>query len=224
MLLDSYWPILILSLALGGITQWWVKSSFRRYSEVPFATGQTGAQVARSMLDANGLSHVTIERVAGELSDHYDPRADVLRLSPAVHDGRSIASAGVACHEAGHALQHARGFVFARVRSSLVPAAQLGSNMAFPLIFLGIFMNFAGLVSVGVALFAGAVLFQIVTLPVEFDASRRALANISSSGAVVASDQVDGARRVLTAAAMTYLAAALVAVLQLLYFIGLSRR
>lgn len=220
---DSYLPILLLALVLGGVTQWWVNSSFRRYSAVPLATGMSGAEVARRMLDSQGLHGVRIERVSGTLTDHYDPKHNVLRLSPEVHDGRSVAAAGVASHEAGHAAQHARGFVFARIRASLVPSAQLGSNMAFPLIFLGLFSNFTQLVTLGILLFAAAVLFQLVTLPVEFDASRRALESMTMGGLLPA-EQVAGARSVLTAAAMTYLAAALIAVMQLLYFVGLSRR
>lgn len=219
----SYLPILLFALILGSGTQWWVNSSFRRYSKVALATGMSGAEVARAMLDANGLHHVQVERVAGNLTDHYDPKSDVLRLSQGVHDGRSVAAAGVASHEAGHAVQHARGFVFARIRMSLVPSAQLGSNLAFPLIFLGLFINISGLVTVGIVMFAAAVLFQLITLPVEFDASRRALESMSVGG-VLPAEQVGGARTVLTAAAMTYLAAALIAVMQLLYFVGLSRR
>lgn len=222
-MLQSYLPILLLALVLGSTTQWWVNASFRRFSAVPLATGMSGAEVARAMLDSNGLMHVRVERVGGRLTDHFDPKGAVLRLSPEVHDGRSVAAAGVASHEAGHAVQHARGFVFARLRLSLVPAAQLGSNLAFPLIFAGFFVNISGLVTVGVALFAAAVLFQLVTLPVEFDASRRALESMSVGG-ILPADQVSGARTVLTAAAMTYLAAALIAVMQLLYFVGLSRR
>lgn len=222
-MLQSYLPILLLALVLGSATQWWVNASFRRFSAVPLATGMSGAEVARAMLDSNGLSHVRVERVGGRLTDHFDPKSGVLRLSPEVHDGRSVAAAGVASHEAGHAVQHARGFVFARLRLSLVPAAQLGSNLAFPLIFAGLFVNITGLVTVGVILFSAAVLFQLITLPVEFDASRRALESMSVGG-ILPADQVSGARSVLTAAAMTYLAAALIAVMQLLYFVGLSRR
>ncbi len=222
-MLGSYLPILLLALVLGSGTQWWVNSSFRRYSKVALATGMSGAEVARVMLDSHGLHQVQVERVAGDLTDHYDPKANVLRLSQSVYDGRSVAAAGVASHEAGHAVQHAKGFIFARLRMSLVPTAQLGSNLAFPMIFVGLFINISGLVTVGIVLFAAAVLFQLITLPVEFDASRRALESMSVGG-VLPAEQVSGARAVLTAAAMTYLAAALIAVMQLLYFVGLSRR
>jgi Zn-dependent membrane protease YugP len=215
----SYWWILILGLVLGLGTQAWVNSAFRKYSDVPLGTGQTGAEVARAMLDANGLHGVAIERVAGQLSDHYDPRQNVLRLSQQVHDGRTVAAAGVASHEAGHAVQHAQRFVFAGVRTRLVPAAQLGSQLAWPMLMFGFIFNFTGLITLGIVFFAAAVLFQIVTLPVEFDASRRAMASLSATPGITV-EQRSGARRVLTAAAMTYLAAALVSVLQLIYFIS----
>jgi len=217
----SYWWILILGLVLGLGTQAWVNSAFKKYSKMPLGTGQTGAQVARMMLDSNGLQNVTIERVGGHLSDHFDPRHNVLRLSEGVHDGRSVSSAGVASHEAGHAVQHAKGFVFAGIRSKLVPVAQFGSQLAWPLLFVGFLIQFSGLITLGIILFAAAVLFQIVTLPVEFDASRRAMAFLSATPGIT-DEQAVGARKVLTAAAMTYVAAALVSVLQLLYFI--SRR
>ncbi|MDY0088525.1 MAG: zinc metallopeptidase [Coriobacteriia bacterium] len=220
---ESYLPILLIAVVLGAITQGFVNSSYRRYSKVALATGQSGAEVARRMLDAEGLANVTIERVPGRLTDHYDPRANVLRLSEDVYGGRSVAAAGVAAHEAGHAVQHARGFAAARLRQALVPTAQIGSSLAFPLIFAGLFVNFTGLITLGVVMFAAAVLFQIVTLPVEFDASRRALAALNTGG-MLPVEQVRGARTVLTAAALTYVAATLIAVMQLLYYLGLSRR
>ncbi len=219
----SYLPILIIAVVLGLVTQWYINSSYRRYSQVPLATGQTGAQVARHMLDSEGLTHVGIEMIPGHLTDHYDPREDVLRLSEDVYKGSTVAAAGVASHEAGHAVQHAHGFVFARMRQVLVPTANIGSSLAFPLILGGLFANITGLIMLGVIMFAGAVLFQVVTLPVEFDASRRALGALDT-GNVLPPEQVRGARRVLSAAALTYIAATLVAVLQLLYFLGLARR
>ncbi len=219
----SYLPILILAVALGAITQWYVNSSYRRFSEVPLATGRSGAEVARAMLDAEGLHSVGIEMVPGHLTDHYDPRADVLRLSKDVYHGRSVAAAGIAAHEAGHAVQHAHGFVAARLRQVLVPTANIGSSLAFPLIIGGIFINLGELIMLGVILFAGAVLFQVVTLPVEFDASRRAMGSLAV-GNMLPAEQVRGARTVLTAAALTYVAATLVAVLQLVYYLGLARR
>lgn len=222
-MLDSYWLIVIAGVVLGGITQAWVNGAFRRYSKVPLATRESGAEVARRMLDNEGLFHVGIEWIEGNLTDHFDPRENVLRLSPAVYDGRTVAAAGVAAHEAGHAIQHARKFLFARVRQALVPTAQFGSSLAFPLIFVGIFLNFADLITLGALVFGAAVLFQIVTLPVEFDASSRALAALSAGNALPA-EQVSGARTVLTAAALTYLAATLIAIMQLVYYLGLGRR
>lgn len=222
-MLDSYLPILLIAVVLGFATQGYVNSSYRRYSKVALATGQSGAEVARQMLNAEGLSHVGIEMVPGRLTDHYDPRADVLRLSEDVYSSRSVAAAGVAAHEAGHAVQHARGFAFARLRQALVPTANIGSSLAFPLILAGIFINITELITLGVIMFGAAVLFQVVTLPVEFDASRRALVALNT-GNILPSDQVKGARTVLTAAALTYVAATLIAVMQLVYYLGLSRR
>jgi hypothetical protein len=214
---------MVLALAVGGLTQWYVNSSFKKNSETALPTGLTGAAVARRVLDSEGLVHVRIERVAGQLTDHFDPRSNVLRLSQAVHDGAHVSAAGVAAHEAGHAVQHARGYVPARLRGGLVPAAQFGSNLAWPLIFFGAFLSVTPLVWAGVAMFAAAVFFQIVTLPVEFDASKRALAALTTTGSVYPG-QADGARQVLTAAALTYIAATLVSVLYLLHFIGIARR
>jgi len=165
-------PALILSL----IAQGWVKSSFSKYGKVCNRRGITGAEAARRILDSSGLSGVRIEPAQGRgLSDHYDPRTKVLRLSPEVYGKASLASVGVAAHEAGHALQDSRGYAPLKLRSALVPAAQLGSNLAFPLLFLGMFLGVMGMVKLGVIFFSGAVLFQIVTLPVEFNASARAM-------------------------------------------------
>ena len=224
MYLSSGWILLmVVSMVLGLVTQGWVNAAFRRWSRVGLATGLSGAQVARAMLDQAGLRDVGIEMIGGSLTDHYDPRARMLRLSQPVYEGRSVASAGVASHEAGHAVQHARAYAPAQLRQALVPAAQIGSQAAFPLIFLGVFLNFTAMAWLGIIVFAAAVLFQVVTLPVEFDASHRALASLSATSAIPV-EQVSGARQVLSAAAMTYLAATLIAVLQLLYFVGLARR
>lgn len=219
----GYLLIFIVSTALGLLTQGYIRRSFAKWSQVPVSSGMTGAQVARTILDDNGLQSVTIEQVAGNLSDHYDPRSKVLRLSSGVHGVASVAAAGVAAHEAGHAVQDAKHYVWGSVRSAIVPVANIGSQLAFPMIIAGIFFNAFGLVWVGIAFYAAAVLFQVVTLPVEFDASRRALASLESSG-VMAAQQTEGAKQVLTAAALTYVAGALIAVMQLLYFIGLGRR
>ncbi len=211
-----------------------INSSYRKYASVPNESGLTGAQIARRMLDDNGLQHVQVRPVAGSLSDHYDPRTQVVSLSEGVYDQASVSAMAIACHECGHAVQHARGYVAMKVRSALVPIANFGSSVWLILLLIGIFLNMMQLFWLGIIFYAFAVLFQIVTLPVEFNASRRALAYItgSSSGAVTASTQAlaipgdataDGARTVLRAAALTYVAAALTSVLQLLYFLGMVR-
>ncbi|MBI5230638.1 MAG: zinc metallopeptidase [Coriobacteriales bacterium] len=218
----TWLALLLFSTVLGLLTQGYVKSTYRRWSQVPLGTGETGAQVARRILDSEGLGDVPVAAIGGNLTDNYDPRNKTLSLSADVHHGASVAAAGVAAHEAGHAIQDARGYVWGSVRSALVPAANLGSMASFWLIFIGIAIQFAGLVWFGIALYAGAVLFQVVTLPVELDASRRAMRALQATGQV-SPEGLSGARQVLTAAALTYVAAALIAALQLLYFIGLAR-
>lgn len=220
---SNYFLLMIAALAIGGLAQLFVNSAYRRWSQVPLATGKTGADVARAMLNEAGLPDVRIEPIGGQLTDNYDPRGRVLRLSQGVFDGRSVAAAGIASHEAGHAVQHARAFAPAALRQALVPAANIGSQGAWILIMLGVFTRFSGLITLGAALFGVAVLFQVVTLPVEFDASRRAMASLQAN-LFLPPEQVAGARRVLTAAAMTYVAATLVSVMYLLYYIGLGRR
>ena len=219
----SWLIIMIVPIALGAATRFWVNSQYRRYSGVPLASGLSGVEAARQVLDFEGLQEVSIEQVPGELTDHYDPRSNVLRLSKGVYEGRNVASAGVAAHEAGHAIQHARHFAFASARTALVPVANIGSQAAPFLIIMGIVLRFTGLAWLGIILYSAAVLFQIVTLPVELDASRRALATLAPAG-VVSEVELPGARSVLTAAAMTYVAAALISVMYLLYYIGLGRR
>jgi len=206
-------PALVLSI----IAQVGVKRVFGRFSQVGTRGGMTGAEAAERILRTHGIGGVKVERTQGFLSDHYDPRARVLRLSPKVFEGQSVSSVGVAAHEAGHALQHAAGYFPLQIRSALVPVAQLGSWVAWPLLFLGFLLSALSLVKLGVIFFAGAVLFQLVTLPVEFDASRRAVA-VLGGGGMLTTEELGGTRKVLNAAAMTYVAAAAAAVLQLLYF------
>jgi len=215
----QYWLIMIVAIVLGFVTQGYVNSAYRRWSRVPLDTGRTGAQVARAMLDSEGLQSVSIEMVGGNLTDHYDPKANVLRLSENVYSSATVAAAGVAAHEAGHAVQHARNYAPARIRMALVPAANIGSQAAWALLLLGLVLNVVGLAWLGVVAFGLAVLFQLVTLPVEFDASKRALGALSTTG-MLPQAQVAGARNVLTAAALTYIAAALISVMQLFYWIG----
>jgi uncharacterized protein len=219
-----YWMMMLPALVLSGLASWRIRSAFARYAQVPARRGLTGAEVARQLLDDNGAQDVQIEAVQGSLVDHYDPRNRVLRLSTDVWGSHSIAALGVAAHEAGHALQHAQGYGPIHLRSALVPIASIGSNFAFLLFFVGIILAYAmpalgqGLVIGGIILYAFAVLFTLVTLPVEFDASRRAVLALEQGGYLEA-DEVVGARRVLRAAAYTYLAAALTAIVQLLYLL-----
>jgi uncharacterized protein len=214
--------LMVVSLVLGLVTQGYVKSTYRRWSKVPIATGQTGAQVARRILDADGLQQVDIVQIPGNLTDNYDPRVRKLSLSQDVYAGQSVASVGVAAHESGHALQHAHGYTWATVRTAIVPVANLGSSLSWILIIAGFWLNITGLINLGILFYAAAVVFTIVTLPVEFDASKRALAQLETVGGIPP-EQVAGAKQVLTAAAMTYVAAALIAALQLLYYLLLAR-
>ncbi len=226
MLFDStYLLIMLVAVVLGAGTQYYVRSTYKAQSRRRLETGLTGAEVARRVLDGSGLHGVRIEmiRSQAELSDHFDPRENVLRLSQDVYGGTHVAAAGVAAHEAGHAVQHARSFLPARARQFIVPAANVASQAAFPLIFFGIFTRFTGLITLGALLYGLAVLFQVVTLPVEFDASRRALGALRELG-LVGDDQITGARSVLSAAALTYIAATLISIMYLLYFLGLGRR
>lgn len=207
-------PALILSI----IAQIKVKSTFARYSQVATAGGLSGAEAAKRILSGFGLSSVRVEQVGGFLSDHYDPRQRVLRLSPTVHDGRSIASIGVAAHESGHAIQHAQNYFPMQIRSFLVPVTQIGSWLAWPLLLIGFILGALSLIKLGIIFFSAAVLFQLVTLPVEFDASRRAVAVLGQQG-ILTQTELAGTRSVLNAAALTYVAAAAAAVMQLLYFL-----
>lgn len=217
------WSLYILffgvPLILGLAVQGWLRSTFSHNSRVPVASGMTGADVARRILDANGLQSVPVQLSrAGALSDHYDPRGRTVNLSEPVFSGRSVAATAVAAHEVGHAIQHARSYVPMTARSAIWPLASIGSQAWFFILLLGLFFNAFGLVQLALVVFALVVLFQVVTLPVEFNASRRAMANIRELGLVSGGEAV-GARRTLTAAAMTYVAAALTSIAQLLYFL-----
>ncbi len=222
-------PIYILfslpAILLALFAQARVKANFAKFSKVATMRGVTGAQVARSLLDSKGLQQVKVERAKGFLSDHYDPRAKVLRLSPAVHDSHSVAAAGIAAHEMGHALQDARNYAPLGLRSVMVPSVRLGSWAGPILFFIGYMISFSGLAWFGLALFAGTVVFALVTLPVEFDASRRAKQLLVNQGVLV-SQEMAGVNKVLNAAALTYVAGALQAISTLLYyaFILMGRR
>ena len=219
MIFDPLYIIMIApALILSIFAQIKVKSSYSRYSKVPTSRGITGAQAAREILRAEGINDVGIELSRGFLSDHYDPRTRVLRLSQTVYAGNSLASVGVAAHEAGHAIQHAHGYLPLKLRSALVPISSLGSNLAWPLLIIGFIFMAKSLILAGIIFFSLAVAFQLVTLPVEFNASFRALEALPQAG-ILLDSEVAGARKVLSAAALTYVAAAASAVLQLVYFL-----
>jgi len=240
----SFLALIIVSTLLGIATRSYINFAFRKWSEVPLRSGLTGAQVAQKVLATNGIRtdgalvgqqsgpgappYVRIQAIGGKLSDNYDPREKTLNLSEAVFASSSVAAAGVAAHEAGHAVQDAQGYVWGRLRTSLVPAASLGSSAGIWLVILGalLFRSLPlgyDMAMLGVILFGCAVLFQVVTLPVELDASRRALVTLEGTG-TLDPEQLAGARQVLRAAALTYVAAALIAALQFLYYLGFLRR
>ena len=198
--------------------QWNVNSTFEKYKKVRTLHNITGYESARKILDANGLYDVKIERVAGNLTDHYDPRANVIRLSDAVHDSTSAAAVGVAAHEAGHAVQHAKGYFPIKIRQAIIPVTRIGSSLAMPLFLIGLILAVEPLLNLGIIFYATAVVFQLVTLPVEFNASNRAMAALNNSGSL-SSSELDASKKVLTAAALTYVAALASSLLSLLRLI-----
>ncbi len=220
-------PFVILSLVASAK----VNSSFKKYSEVFSKRGLSASEAARRVLEGNGVTGVRIERVQGHLTDHFDPRTNVIRLSENVHDSSSVAAIGVACHEAGHAVQHAVGYIPVKIRTAIVPITNIGSKLAVPLIFIGVALSYLGefysyIAYAGVALFSLCVIFQLVTLPTEFNASRRAISALSEN-AILDEQELKGAKKVLSAAAMTYVAALAVSVMQLLrllLIVGGTRR
>lgn len=211
---DPYAVLLLPALLFALWAQHRVSSAYARWSRVAARSGWTGAELARALLRRYGLVHVPVEAVPGHLTDHYDPRARVVRLSQDVYHGRSLAALGVAAHEVGHAIQHATGYAPLHVRNAVVPVTQFGSQLAFPLFFVGLLAGWEPLVQAGILLFLTVVLFQVVTLPVEFNASSRALALLADGG-FLAPDEVGPTRSVLNAAALTYVAALVVAVANL---------
>ena len=220
-------PAIILAMAAQGK----VSSTFNKYSRVPSRIGITGAEAARRIMELNGIYDVSIERVSGNLTDHYDPSKKVLRLSDSVYSSSSIASIGVAAHETGHAIQHANGYAPLSLRSIMVPIANVGSTLAMPLILIGLIFSFSSrmgdsLINLGIIFFGLSVLFTIITLPVEFNASRRAIKCLENSR-ILYDDEITGARKVLSAAAMTYVASTAVAIanfLRLIILFGGRRR
>jgi Zn-dependent membrane protease YugP len=219
---DNTWFILVLpALLFSMYAQMKIKSTFSKYLQVPSHTGLSGSQVARFILDRNGLQNVRVEPIAGNLTDHYDPRTEIVRLSQNVYGGSSIAAVSVAAHEVGHAMQHANSYFPLSLRSALAPVANFGSKLVWVFIIIGLAIS-PFFVNIGIALFLGVVLFQIVTLPVEFNASRRALEQLEEG--IIDQDSTKASKKVLNAAAMTYVAATLVAIAELMRLLALSNR
>lgn len=227
----TYIVLVIPAMILALYAQNKVNSTFKKYSRVASRSGMTGAQAARRLMELNGIYDVSIERVSGNLTDHYDPSKKVLRLSDSVYSDTSVAAIGVAAHETGHAIQHARGYVPLTLRTVMVPLANLGSTLSMPLIFLGILFSFSSvmgntMINLGILLFGLSVVFTIITLPVEFNASRRAVACLGDSG-ILYDDEIGRVKKVLSAAAMTYVASTAVALanfLRLIIIFGGRRR
>ena len=222
----GYFLVMILGALLSGAAALWVRSSYSKYSKHFSASGLSGAEVARAILDRNGLWSVRVEPVAGTLTDHYDPLSKAIRLSEGNFRGSSIAAVSVAAHECGHAIQDASGYLPMKVRTGLLPVVNVGAQLWFPLFFMGVALGVGGagqlFIQLAVLAFAGVLAFHVATLPVEIDASRRAYGLLTRYG-VLSPGEAGGTRRVLTAAAFTYIAAALTALLTLLYLLLLSR-
>lgn len=228
----EYLLLMVVTIVLGLLTQWYIKSTFNKWSKVRGSKGYSGAQVAELLLQRNNIAAapgqktgegaVAVRPVGGDLTDHYDPRTGIVALSEPVYDKDSIAAIAVAAHETGHAIQDAENYSWGEIRTAIVPVVNFGSSLAGVLIVFGFIVGFTGLIWLGILGYSLAVLFQIVTLPVELNASKRALVQLSDSG-VLSAQEIPAARQVLTSAALTYVAAALISVLNLLYYIGLAR-
>jgi len=205
---DPTYILIIIAAIISLIAQWRVNSAFSKYSRVASMSGMTGAQAARMILQSNGINNVSVQRISGKLTDHYNPSTKVLNLSESVYGSTSVAAIGVAAHECGHAIQHARGYFPLSLRTALVPVANIGSQLSWVFIIVGAILSFnQTLITIGIIMFSAAVLFQLVTLPVEFNASARALEQLESNG-ILYRDEVSQTRKVLSAAALTYVAAA----------------
>ncbi len=220
---DYYYMVLVLpAILISLIAQIVVKSSFNKYSKINCSL--TGAEAARRVLEKSGVRNVRIERVQGSLTDHYDPRTNTIRLSETVYDSMTVAAVGVAAHEAGHAVQYAKKYVPIKIRAAVIPATRLGSTLSWPLLFIGLIFNAPLLVNIGIVLFGLVVVFQLVTLPVEFNASARAIQAIKDNYLLTKEEHLKGVRKVLSAAAMTYVAALMVSLAQMLRLILLFNR
>ena len=213
----GYIMLIVATLAIGGLSSWYVNHQLKKYEKVPNSRGVTGADVARGMLSYYGIGGVPVQP-GGHGQDFFDPRTNSITLSPEAYSGRSITALATACHEVGHACQYAQGYVPMKIRTAIVPVVNLASNAWMFLFLIGIVMQIAGLVDLAIVLYAASIVFAVVTLPVEFDASRRAMAYMSSAG--MTQDEQSGSFAVLRACALTYVAAALVSVLQLLYLLS----
>lgn len=220
---DNTYILVLIAFMLSMFASFGVQATFSKYQKVNSRRGMTGMDAARQILDANGLYSVRIEHIQGNLNDHFDPRDRVIRLSDATYQSTSVAAIGVAAHEAGHAIQHAKGYAPIKVRNAILPVVNIGSSLSMPLFFIGLILGMTPLAMAGVFLFSGVLLFQLVTLPVEFNASRRALAILKTSSMLDA-EEVKNAGKVLKAAAMTYVAAVLSSALQLLRLLLLVNR
>ncbi|MBU6229045.1 MAG: zinc metallopeptidase [Cyanobacteria bacterium REEB459] len=218
-----YLVLMVPAMVLMFLAQARIKGTYHRYSQIPSSLGMTGAEVAQTILAKKGINQVRVEPVAGELSDHYDPGAKTVRLSQAIYESSSLAAAAVAAHECGHVLQDVQGYQFMNLRAALVPTVNLGSNLGPILIMAGLFLNWLNLAWLGVGLFSAVLVFHLVTLPVEFDASSRALRLVDELG-ILQGEENKGARAVLNAAALTYVATAFYAFLNLLYYVVLINR
>lgn len=219
---DWTYLLLIPALLLSLWAQFRVSSTFNRFSRVRASSGMTATQMAEQLLHAEGVYDVSVERTRGNLTDHYDPKNMVLRLSDSTANSTSVAALGVAAHEAGHVLQHRDGYAPLMLRTAAVPVVNIGSNLSWPLFLVGLIFSWEPLLYAGIALFALAVLFAIITLPVEFNASKRALAALEANGYLQPGEEMRGAKKVLSAAAMTYVASAFMAIMQLLRLLAIA--
>lgn len=215
---DPTYVLILIGVIISMVASAKVKSTYAKFARVTSRSGMTGTEAARKILDDAGLYHVRIERISGELTDHYSPKEQVLRLSDSTYNSRSIAAIGVAAHECGHAIQHAQEYGPISVRNAIVPVVNFGTKLSLPMILLGLLFGWAGFLKLGIIFFSFSLIFQIVTLPVEFNASSRALKILEGTG-MLYGDEISGARKVLSAAAMTYVAAVIASALSLLRLI-----
>ncbi|MBS7298729.1 MAG: zinc metallopeptidase [Eubacteriales bacterium] len=220
---DPTYVLVLIAFALSMFASFGVNATFSKYKKVRSSRGITGAEAARKILDGNGLYNVKVEHISGNLNDHFDPKANVIRLSDATYSDSSVAAIGVAAHEAGHAVQYATNYAPIKIRNSIVPAVNISTSLSMPLFLIGLLLNMAGLTLIGIILFSASLLFQLITLPVEFNASGRAIRILDTSGMLEGSE-LTGAKKVLRAAGLTYVAAVAASALQLLRLLLIANR